>query len=125
MHLRRVNLRRLRMLIIQLIAVQATVETFRVLAVSDCSFDPQASKTFIMDGLMTFSFMLGIWPVVIVLRIDYEGLKPYKCIKKFFAFKVMIAVSKFLGRILGFLARRDIIKGHNKLGASQRSLSKC
>ena len=120
----RTNLKRLRLLIFQLIGVQTTIETFRVLAVLDCSFDPQFPSAYVMDAMMTVSFMAGIWAIIIVLRIDYKRLKRYKCIKKFLVFKVMIAVSKFLGRILGLMARTGVFKGYKNLGATQRSLSK-
>ena len=109
---------------IQLIVVQTTVETFRVLAVLDCTFDPQALRANIMDAAMVLSFMAGIWPIVVLLRIDYHRLRRYKCIKKFLIFKVMIAVSKFLAKCLGFLAKRGFISGTKEMGASQRSLGK-
>lgn len=112
------------MLIVQLLAVQGTVETFRVLATFDCSFNPQAARAYIMDALMMISFMFGMWSVVIVLRIDRKRLGRYKVIKKFLAFKVMIAVSKFLSKILDFFAQRGRIEGTAGLGASQRSLGK-
>ncbi|KAL5254404.1 hypothetical protein ACHWQZ_G013999 [Mnemiopsis leidyi] len=121
----RLNLRRLRILVLQLIVVQTTVEMFRVLAVFDCTFDPQALRANIMDAAMVISFMAGIWPIVILLRIDYHRLRRYKCIKKFLVFKVMIAVSKFLAKCLGFVAKRGFIKGTKEMGASQRSLVWC
>ena len=107
---------------LQLIVVQTTVETFRVLAVLDCTFDPQALRANIMDAAMVLSFMAGIWPIVVLLRIDYDRLRQYRCIKKFLIFKVMIAVSKFLAKCLGFLAKRGFISGTEEMGASQRSL---
>ena len=112
----------LRVLIIQLLVVQSVIETFRVLAVFDCSYNPQSYRAYSLDVLTTLSFLLALWPIIILLRIDYHRLRKFNCIKKFLLFKITISVSKFLSKILSFLSKRGLIHGYKDLGATQRSL---
>ena len=111
----------MRRLILQLIFIQSIIEVLRVLAVFDCSYDPQSVRATALDALVVISLLFSIWAISVTVRLDPKRTGRFNCIKKFLVFKVMIGVSKFLGKLLDLLAKVGIITKFGELGARQRS----
>ena len=111
-------------MITQLVFVQAIIEMLRVLYTFECSYDPTSSKVVIWDTISILSFLIGVWAIVITLRLGHViptgTLRQFKYIKKFFGIKVLIFISKTLFKLLDLLAQKGYIKGAGGFGAEQR-----
>jgi len=115
------NLGLLRLTIFQLIFFQSGVEFLRVLTVFDCSFDPELTRVFVMDTMVTCSFLLAMWGLFVIFKSGQQKLRKYRYILKFAGFKALIIMSKFLYKILSWVAKRGGIPSHNGLGGKQRA----
>ena len=95
----------------QVMVVQSLVECARVLQVMDCTFNEHSWTVYFADGVVLASFMVAIWGIMVLCRAEFHKLRAHRVALKFIVFKVMIAVSKFLQRLLTIVIEPSATKG--------------
>lgn len=117
-----INIRRLRILIFQMIVFQTFMEVMHVLMVFECVYDPDSIKVNIGSALVGLSFTVAVWPLLIVFKAGRakSNLGKYSYVLKFIGFKVLIFISKILKQILAKVASIGRIEPFANTGPKAR-----